>query len=214
MGKVKIKPFEIGKYPVTNQWYKEFIRAGGYENKEYWTNEGKKWLEKNKIKEPQYWNDRTWKCPNAPVIGVSWYEAYAFTRWLTTQSNDGYEYRLLNEKEWEASASGFEGRIYPWGNDWDKNRCNNKEIGIDKTSTVGIFKDGNTPEDVTDLSGNVWEWTSRRYDEIKDFRVLRGGSWSWPDQGDLCRCANRHWINPEFNCDFVGFRCDRAPKRS
>ena len=62
LGKVKIRPFEIGKYPVTNQWYEEFIRAGAYENKEYWTNEGKKWLEKNKIKEPQYWNDRTWKC--------------------------------------------------------------------------------------------------------------------------------------------------------
>jgi len=212
LGKVKIKPFEIGKYPVTNQWYDEFIRAGGYENKEYWTNEGKKWLEERKIKEPQYWNDRRGKCPNAPVIGVSWYEAYAFMRWLTTQSNDGYEYRLPDEGEWEASASGFEGRIYPWGNDWDKNRCNNKEIGIDKTSTVGIFKDGNTPEGVTDLSGNVWEWTSSRYDEIKDFRVLRGGS--WPDQGDLCRCANRHWINPEFNCAFVGFRCARTPKRS
>ncbi|MCR4321490.1 MAG: SUMF1/EgtB/PvdO family nonheme iron enzyme [Candidatus Brocadiaceae bacterium] len=41
--------FEIGKYPVTNQWYDEFIRAGGYENKEYWNNKGKKWLEETKI---------------------------------------------------------------------------------------------------------------------------------------------------------------------
>ena len=212
LGKVKIKPFEIGKYPVTNQWYEEFIRAGGYENKEYWTNEGKKWLEKNKIKEPQYWNDRTWKCPNAPVIGVSWYEAYAFTRWLTTQSNDGYEYRLLNEKEWEASASGFEGRIYPWGNDWDKNRCNNNETGIDKTSTVGIFKDGNTPEGVTDLSGNLWEWTSSRYDENKDPRVLRGGSWR--THGLNCRCANRYWGNPGRRYYNIGFRCARTPKRA
>lgn len=214
LGKVKIKPFEIGKYPVTNQWYEEFIRAGGYENKEYWTYEGKKWLEleETKIKEPQYWNDRTGKCPNAPVIEVSWYEAYAFTQWLTAQSNDGYEYRLPDEKEWEASASGFEGRIYPWGNDWDKNRCNNDEIGIDKTSTVGIFKDGNTPEGVTDLSGNVWEWTDSRHDERKDSRVMRGGSWC--DQGDDCRCANRGWYYPYYWGNVIGFRCARTPKRS
>ena len=212
LGKVKIKPFEIGKYPVTNQWYEEFIRAGGYENKEYWTNEGEKWLEETKIKEPQYWNDRTWKCPNASVIGVSWYEAYAFTRWLTAQSNDGYEYRLPDEKEWEASASGFEGRIYPWGNDWDKNRCNNNETGIDKTSTVGIFKDGNTPEGVTDLSGNLWEWTSSRYDENKDPRVLRGGSWR--THGLNCRCANRYWGNPGRRYYNIGFRCARTPKRA
>ena len=216
LGKVKIKPFEMGKYPVTNQWYEEFIRAGGYENKEYWTNEGKKWLEERKIKEPQYWNDRTWKCPNAPVIGVSWHEAYAFTWWLTAQSNDGYKYRLPEEKEWEASASGFEGRIYPWGNDWDRNRCNNAEIsvGINKTSTVGIFKDGNTPEGVTDLGGNVWEWTDSRYDEIeiKDSRVLRGGSWL--HLGFRCRCANRRWDFPGSRHHDIGFRCARTPKRS
>lgn len=212
LGIVKIKPFEIGKYPVTNQWYEEFIHADGYENKEYWTNEGKKWLEETKIKEPQYWNDRRGKCPNASVIGVSWYEAYAFTRWLTTQSNDGYEYRLPDEKEWAASASGFEGRVYPWGNDLDKNRCNNNETGIDKTSTVGIFKDGNTPEGVTDLSGNVLEWTDSRYDESKDFRVLRGGSWDYPVY--LCHCANRNRNYPDFRDYNFGFRCARTPKRS
>ena len=104
--RVNIKPFEISKYPVTNSWYEEFVKD-------------------TKTKQPQYWNDRKWKCPNSPVVGVSWYEAEAFAEWLTVQRKDGNTYRLPKENEWEAATGGKEGREYPWTGVWDKNKCNN-----------------------------------------------------------------------------------------
>ncbi|MCF6153831.1 MAG: NACHT domain-containing protein [Candidatus Brocadia sp.] len=241
-GTVAIKAFEIGKYLVTNSWFEEFIKAGGYKNKDYWSEEGKKWLEYTKAEQPALWNDRKWKCPNAPVVGVTWYEAYAFTRWLTHTLNDGYEYRLPDENEWEAAASGHEKRKYSWGNKWDKNRCNNYEIKIGKTSPVGIFKSGNTPNGISDLSGNVWEWTLSDYHSRKilhDYRfdedvnkLFDSGDvdkyvsklqerereipvvrgGSWGVEGYSCRCAYRDLDVPVYRDYFIGFRCARTLK--
>ncbi len=63
-GAVSITPFEISKYPVTNSWFEEFIKAGGYKNKDLWTPRGRKWLEYTKTKYPDSWNARKWHCPN------------------------------------------------------------------------------------------------------------------------------------------------------
>ncbi len=207
-GKFTIRPLEISKYPVTNHWFEKFVEADGYKKEEYWSDEGKKWLGGSKAEHPRYWNDRKWNCPNSPVVGVSWYEAYAFTRWLTIELKDGYEYRLPDENEWEAVAAGAEGRKYPWGDKWDKNRCNSREIDIGKTSPVGIFIDGKTPECVFDMSGNVLEWTDSCSDEDKKYKALRGGSWIY--SGVSCRCADRYGGDPSFRYDFVGFRCART----
>jgi formylglycine-generating enzyme required for sulfatase activity len=163
IGKVQIEPFEISKYPVTNQWYAGFVEAGGYENPEYWTENGKKWLKATKQKAPRFWDDREWNCPNAPVVGISWYEAAAFMRWLTASRKDGKRYRLLTEAEWEAVAVGLEGRKEPWGDEDGENRCNTEEAGLGKTSPVGIFPLGDTPDGIVDLGGNVWEWTTTDY---------------------------------------------------
>ena len=142
---------------------KVFIEDGGYENKDLWTPEGRKWLDYTKVKHPRFWNDRKWRCPNLPVVGVSWYEACAFTQWLTAEMGDGMVYRLPNEKEWQAAAAGLSCREYPWGDQMDKNNCNYNESKIEKTSPVGVFRKGDTPEGVSDLGGNVWEWTLSDY---------------------------------------------------
>lgn len=172
-GTFEIKAFEIAKYPVTNRWFKRFVEDKGYENPEYWTEEGKKWLAHTGAKAPRYWHERKWNCPNAPVVGVCWYEAYAFCRWLTLTKDDGHEYRLPDENEWEAAAAGSEKREYPWGR-WDEDRCNWRESGIEKTSAVGIFnKKGETPERVAELAGNAWECTRSDYHSekiLEDFR--------------------------------------------
>ncbi len=242
LGKVTIEPFEIGKYPVTNGWFEEFMKAEGYKNKEFWSNEGRKWLDHTKAEHPRFWNDRKWKCPTSPVVGITWYEAYAFTKWLTLERNDRYKYRLLDENEWEAAAAGFDGREYAWGDGWDRDKCNNEEIKIEKTSPVGIFKKGDTPEGISDLSGNVWEWTLSDYHSkkiLKDFKfdeevqeLYDKGEYydaykryeekvntlpvfrggSWSNQGDFCRCALRFRYNPLYGDGDVGFRCARAQK--
>lgn len=154
----------VGKYPVVNSWYEEFVAAGGYKNRDFWTDEGKKWLENTGSVYPRYWNDRKWRCPNAPVVGVCWYEAVAFCNWLTKESENGHTYRLLTEMEWQAAAAGREKREYPWEGGWDKTKCNNGELKIEKTSSVGIFNTGKTPETgIYDLAGNVWEWMTSNY---------------------------------------------------
>lgn len=161
-GAQKIKTFEMSKYPVTNQWYQKFIEADGYENKEFWTPEGLKWLEYTGHTLPMFWHDRTWNCPNHPVVGVCWYEAVAFCNWLNKSRNDKYTYRLPTENEWEAAAAGKDGRKYPFGEHIDENKCN-YDRNIGRTTAVGIYPHGKTPEGLEDMAGNVWEWTISNY---------------------------------------------------
>lgn len=228
----KINLFEMGKCPVTNKWFEEFIESDGYKNRDFWSDEGKRWLDYAKAEQPRLWNERKWKCPTSPVVGVTWYEADAFTRWLTLMLNDGYHYRLPDEDEWEAAAAGFEGRRYPWGDEWNKNKCNSGELAISRTSPVGIFKEGNTPEGIFDLSGNVWEWTlsdynsnkklndfifdegmhnlSKKSEKERQLPAIRGGSWL-NTQGNAW-CAFRSRLNPDSRYNFIGFRCVRTKK--
>lgn len=214
IGDMDIPSFEISKFPVTNRWYGEFVASGGYKNREFWSHEGRKWLDETGATKPRFWDDRKWICPNAPVVGVCLYEADAFTKWLNQamkgKENDGrpYTYRLPTEHEWQAAAAGKEIRKYPWGKRWDVKRCNNRETGIGKTSSVGVFVKGKSPEDVYDMSGNVWELTSSYRDKNKAAYVLRGGSW-FSVIVDVFRCADRNRFNPSERDFYVGFRCAR-----
>jgi formylglycine-generating enzyme required for sulfatase activity len=239
-GEVKIDSFEIGAFPVTNQVFARFVNSGGYTIDDFWSAEGCKWLEHTEAEHPVFWQERRWNCPNAPVVGVSWYEADAFARWLTLSRKDGWSYRLPDEKEWEAATTGLDGREYPWGNQWLEDRCNTEESGIGKTSPVGIFKKGATLEGIYDLSGNVWEWTCSdshtgkarkdfRFDqevqklwddrqfseylsklEEKDRQISVLRGGSWDYDRDLARCAYRFRDHPGIRNDDTGFRCART----
>jgi formylglycine-generating enzyme required for sulfatase activity len=188
-----------------------------------------------------FWHDRKWKCPNAPVVGVSWFETAAFCNWLTEIRNDGYLYRLPTEEEWQAVAAGKEGREYPWGKGGDSKKCNTSEIKIGRTSSVGIFVDGNTPEGVADMSGNIWEWMKTEYktksnqDDFKfDLEVYNlylkgkyGEAWdlsekrenapglhggSWSHAYVVARCAFLFYSSPDYRFLNIGFRCVRSKK--
>ena len=170
------QPFWIGRYPVTNRQFAAFIAAGGYGDRQWWSNEGRAWLEKEKAAEPVYWHDRRWNAPNQPVVGVSFWEAEAFCAWAGG--------RLPTEEEWEAAARGPKGLVYPWGDAWQDGICNTIEAGLGVTSPVGLFPRARQADRaIDDLAGNVWEWCASFYDpKSKDFpdaRVLRGGSWDF-----------------------------------
>ncbi len=106
--------FWIGRYPITNSQYRTFIDAGGYEDDRWWAD----------LKKPELQASR-WNQPNRPKTNVNWYEAVAFTRWFSVIL--GYlnnEIRLPTEQEWEKAARGTQGRIYPWGKDYQSGYAN------------------------------------------------------------------------------------------
>jgi formylglycine-generating enzyme required for sulfatase activity len=147
---------------------------------------------------------------------VSFWEAEAFCIWLTDLDKDKekWKYKLPDEKQWQAAAAGKgidkQWREYPWGFGWDYTKCNCNEGDnkIEKTSPVGIFERGKTPEGIFDMAGNVWEWCDEIYEEKGGGRVVRGGSWLGDAGG--CRCAPRCWIAPGLRRVNLGFRLSRG----
>jgi formylglycine-generating enzyme required for sulfatase activity len=195
------QPFWIGRYPVTNQQFAVFIAAGGYRDRQWWSDEGRAWLGEEKAAEPMYWHDRRRNAPNQPAVGVSFWEAEALCAWAGG--------RLPREEEWETAARGPKGLLYPWGDAWQDGICNTLKAGLGVTSPVGLFPRARpTDRAIDDLAGNVWEWCASFFDpkreDFPDARVLRGGSWLY-DQVSA-RSAVRGRGSPGFRSSGVGFR--------
>jgi formylglycine-generating enzyme required for sulfatase activity len=111
-----------------------------------------------RILRPMFWNDERFNAPAQPVIGVCWFEARAYCRWLSAQSCQSF--RLPTGPEWESAARGSESRVYAFGNTFEPSACNTMESHVRGTTPVGVFPLGDTPEGLMDMTGNVWEWTS------------------------------------------------------
>jgi formylglycine-generating enzyme required for sulfatase activity len=166
-----------------------------------------------------------------PVVKVTWYEAQEYVAWLNQIQNSefkiqNFQFRLPSEAEWEKAARGVEGNIYPWGNTFDKNRCNSHESSIGDTTPVGKYSpQGDSAFGCADMAGNVWEWarslgdfkypyvpTDGREDEKSDgLRCLRGGSWN--DNGGFARASFRYSNLPHGRLVTFGFRVVALPNR-
>lgn len=202
--------YEIGIYPVTNNQYKRFYDAGGYNNDAYWTPAGLEWRGKERITAPLYWMEERWNKPDYPVVGVSWYEVQAYCNWLSVKENRNYH--LPTEAQWEKAASWDEEkqhvRIYPWGDQFDQEKCNTAELESGGTTSVERYPQGRSPYGCHDMAGNVWEWTDNWFD--KDSKVLHGGSWH--NSRGSARCASSYGYSPSYRLNYVGFRCSRTKK--
>ena len=208
------EPYRISRYPVTVAQYQTFVAAGGYEDdgseeatqrlSRWWTPEGLQWKRDADIAGPDE-NEPVFQTPNHPRVGVSWYEAVAFCRWLSEKLEQPIA--LPGETQWERAARHTDGRLYPWGREEDDltQRCNMGHTGLQHTSAVGLFPGGKAECGALDMAGNVWEWCEDLYQADKPYRVLRGGSWSINDPAYL-RCACRSFSVPGCRLNVVGFR--------
>jgi formylglycine-generating enzyme required for sulfatase activity len=244
--------FHIGRYQVTNAQYQRFLKADDFAQKEYWVDfpkfsepdkqtseikpmgdwgdEGWQWLQKNWNDEkkvlPRYWNDPRFGITRkgVPVVGISWYEANAYCKWLLAHWDDLPEseqniglkptlIRLPTEREWALAAGGEDpsGR-YPWdkeGQVTEKEeeilrRANVRESGISRTTPVAMYPLGVSPHDVWDMGGNVWEWQANYYDNDRDFLAQRGGSWGYAHR--FARVSARGDTHPGYRWGNGGFR--------
>ncbi len=197
--RVYVDAFAIGKFPVTNREYQNYLAA---------TN----------ATPPPFWSDSIFADPEKPVVGVSWHEAAVYCAWLAAES--GLAFRLPTEAEWERAArGGLEGRKYPWGDKLpddsagvDTLKGGPPRVGIAKPNAFGLY----------DICASVHEWCSDFY-AADYYRISpdsnpvgppsgarkssRGGSWR--HHVKFSRCSARSSLNPLFQYADYGFRVAR-----
>jgi iron(II)-dependent oxidoreductase len=212
-----LEAYSIDRYPVTCRQYRDFMESGGYQNPDWWSADGWKWLQSAKVDRPLYWSENP-AFNNHPVCGVSWYEAEAYCNFTGK--------RLPSEAEWEKAASldatNQTYRIYPWGEEQPNGSLCNHGNNIANTSPVDAFPKGASAAGCWDMLGNVWEWTASTFEAYPGFesypyrgysqvyfdgehRVLKGGSWATFPQA--LRSSFRNWYYPGVRQIIAGFRC-------
>jgi hypothetical protein len=219
---VTLAAFYMGKYPVTNADYKRYM---------------------DDLK-------RAFDIPGGkdqhPVVSVSWYDARDYTAWAAMRLPT--EAQWEKAASWEESDRGIERlrdrgivqrlkssvlkagekaagkkRVYPWGDEFDKSKCNTSDSNIGTTTPVGAYSpQGDSAYGCADMTGNVCEWTSslkrdypyraedgREDQSSSDPRVLRGGAF---DLDEWCaRCASRDRLLPDFRLGYLGVRLVVSP---
>ena len=190
---VTVKPFFIDTYEVTNEDYEKFVKSTGH-------------------RPPAAWKNGSYPAGFAhrPVTSVTWDDANDYARWAGK--------RLPTEEEWEFAARGAEGRLYPWGNDWQQGSANAN--GAEQSVTDVAAHNGMSPFGAYDMVGNAWEWTASNFKAYPgrglpanlpagELKVIRGGCYEstkdyatttyragWPARGAI-------------TYDQTGFRCAR-----
>ena len=248
-------PFYFAKHPVTNLQYKRFLDSSDFadekhwldfpkydENgnlmKETWGKEGLDWLQNTlkdedtsdgKVVFPRYWKDPRFGIARrtVPVVGITWYEANAYCKWLTAHCKElpefnslstfhspEFAFRLPVENEWILAADGEAKERFAFGELKDPkkeivNFANTNESGISRTTPTGMYPLGRTANGIWDMSGNIWEWQAN-YKDVKNGRLsLRGGSWNVIQY--FARVSVRFNYVPDDGDGRYGFRVVLAP---
>ena len=128
---------------------------------------------------PLFFDNSAFNAPLQPVVGLCWHEARAYCAWLSAQTDRTY--RLPTEHEWEAAARGQARRPYAYDGQFDAAKGNTAETRIKRTTPIGVFPEGDTPDGISDLAGNTAAWTSSplrpKNDPSLVWWVVRGAPW-------------------------------------
>ena len=197
--RMKLPAFHLDRHPVTNAEFKRFIAATSYRPPD-----DHHFLRDWRNGAPQ----TGWE--NKPVTWVSLEDARAYTTWAGK--------RLPHEWEWQYAAQGTDGRLYPWGNDWNPAHLPKPNRGrtLLPPDEVDAHPGGASPFGIMDLVGNVWQWTDEFVDEHTRAAALRGGSsyqpqtshWYFPQAYQLDQHGKYLLMAPgKDRSGMLGFRC-------
>jgi iron(II)-dependent oxidoreductase len=223
---VDVGPFWIGRVPVTNREWREFIADGGYQRPDLWSGRGWAHRVEAGVERPKFWTAEGTRrrfgieedlTPDEPVQHIGYYEAEAYARWCGA--------RLPTEVEWEKAcawdpAAGAR-RAWPWGSLAPTPELANLGGVALRPAPVGAYPRGASAYGAEQMIGDVWEWTSsdfrpwpgftpmiyRAYSEPffgSDYKVLRGGSWAVA--ASTVRPSFRNWDYPIRRQIFSGLR--------
>ena len=223
---VDVPAFRIGRVPVTNGEWRQFIADGGYEQPRWWSDRG--WFHRQEadLRAPQFWNPDGTRTrfghvedipADEPVQHVTFFEAEAYAAWAGA--------RLPTEVEWEKACAWDPAararRRYPWGASEPTSHLANLGGDALRPAPVGAYPAGSSAYGAEQMLGDVWEWTTSPlrpwpgfkpmiYEQYSqpffdgDYKVLRGGSWAVA-QGIL-RPSFRNWDHPIRRQIFSGVR--------
>jgi len=179
---VHVPSFWIDREAVTNAQFQRFVAAGGYAQASLWEADAQllvpRFLDRTGQPGPAFWHAGRYTAGTAeqPVVGVSWYEALAYARWVGK--------RLPTDAQWlkvaswpvplgtaavgpaAAAAHHLAQRRYPWGDQFEEARANLRPGGCGQLASVGEYSAGSSSNGVHQLLGNVWEWTSDEFEHL------------------------------------------------
>jgi iron(II)-dependent oxidoreductase len=217
----EVAAFYLDRYAVTNEQYLRFVRAGGYEDLEIWPQEVwpgvVKFTDQTGEPGPRGWENARYPAGKAdhPVVGVCWFEAAAYARWVGKRLPTAAEWQKAGG--WPEQLSGGACNRYPWGDVFEPSRANLWSTGIRETVAVEEFPRGATPNGIYQMSGNVWEWLDDPLDAIqcrpdevfhawRPLRRIVGGAFDTYFSGE----ATCQFITGQPELDRknnIGFRC-------
>ena len=197
--RIHIPAFWIDQTPVTNEEFKQFLKATHYHPSDA----------HNFLRD---WVGGTYRSGwgRKPVTWVSIEDAKVYAAWAGK--------RLPHEWEWQYAAQGTDGRAYPWGNQMVA--ANLPAIDTARRmlppSDVDAYPGGSSPFGVLDMVGNVWQWTDEWRDKHSRAAILRGGShyhpggarWYFPEAFKLTEHGKYLLMGPSIDrSGTIGFRC-------
>lgn len=184
LARTQVATFLVDIHEVSNADYLKFVKGTGYPPPRDWDHG-----------EFPFSPDRA----DHPVANVSYSDAVSFATWAGK--------RLPTALEWEKAMRGTDGRLYPWGNTYDRERCNGADSGRRSTVPVSSMPEGKSPYGLFHGAGNVGEWTSSK--NPQGYRVLCGGDWTATGTlYGLCFMHNNAATDSLTRPDY-GFRCAR-----
>jgi iron(II)-dependent oxidoreductase len=211
----------LDRHAVTNRQFQKFVLAGGYDTLEIWPPEVwpsvVRFTDRTGQPGPRDWVNRAFLAGQAehPVVGICWYEAMAYARWLGKRLPTAAEWQKAGG--WPDQLSGGDCNRYPWGNLFEPERANLGPTSIGATLPVSAVPSGSTPNGIFQMCGNVWEWledpletvpceTDEMFLPWKPMRRIIGGAYNtyFPSEATCQFITGQGELDRREN---IGFRC-------